>query len=73
MYIIYVWDKIQRTHFNVMIWSAERFSVSKFFIFLIRSRDERSAIILLQSLMLLGNCVHSRNTASIRFDGCAKK
>lgn len=63
---------LQFAYSSVASWSAGKRSVNKFFIRLIRSRDERSATILLLSLTFVDVVkidVHSLNTDKIRFDG----
>lgn len=57
---------------NVTTCSAGRRSFNKFFIFLIRSRDERSATIFVLSLAFVDVVMddfHSRNMAKICLDG----
>lgn len=56
-----------------MICSVRRFASRKFFIFLTRSRVERSAVVLLDSLILPDDVIHSRNTANIRSGCCCAK
>lgn len=59
------------TYFNVTRFSAGTLSAIKFFIFLILSRDTRSAPTLLFSFVDVD--VHSRNMANIRSFCCAAK
>lgn len=58
-----------QTYSRVTTFSAGRFSVNKFLIFLIFSRDTRSAPSLLFSFV--DDDVHSRKTANIRWFCCA--
>lgn len=72
LYFMLCVNEIEWTHVSVATCSAGPFVVNRFFTFLIRSRDKRSPTNLLLSLMFTDDVPHSRNIASIRFDGCAE-